>query len=307
MCESYVRLQCDPDRPKGFHGEITLNALRDISVSNVSGSAQKVRRRKTDISRSSDAFFLLSLQIEGGCTVEQRAGLADLAVGDFALYSSIEPYCLHLPDHFRQLVLQIPRDALLERLPNADQLTATRVAGSEKTAAAVQSSLLGMAACIKQADPVVRACLEQVLIDLVATGLATRSGDGAHLKAHEQTLLIRARNYIAENLSDPDLNRYRVADAAGVSVRRLNEVFQKQDQSISLAIRAARLNRIAADLRDPRFNHDSVSTIALRRGIRNLNHFSQSFRKNFDVTPREYRRQNWLRASVVAAVDARRI
>ena len=289
VCDSYVHLGCDAPAENDFHGEIALETLPDLTVSSVAGSTQRVSRRKRDIARSSDAFFLMSVQLKGACRVEQRNRSADLRVGDFALYSSTDPYTLRLPDAFRQLVVQVPRRALLERLPNADQLTGARVAGEDKTAAAVRNSLLSLINCIHGSDDTVRGYLQATLVDLVATGLATLDCGPLHLNSPEEMVLSRARTFISEHLSDPQLDRSQVAAAAGLSVRRLNELFRKSDQSISSAIRDARLQRIATVLQDPRYAKETVSSVALRHGVRNLEHFSQSFRRHFGVTPRDYR------------------
>ncbi|WP_158964969.1 AraC-like ligand-binding domain-containing protein [Chachezhania sediminis] len=293
VCDSYVRLGCDaPARSEMFTGSIALTGLSKVILSQVSGSAQVVTRRPTDIRRAAEDSFLVSLQMHECGVVEQGARVADLSPGDFALYSSTAPYQLRLPDGFRQLVIQIPRAALLDRLPGADHLTGRRVAADGPMTAAVSRSILMLVESLVQADPLVAGHLEQSLTDLVATGLATLVGGDADLKLPEQTILHRARVFIDETLSDPDLDRVRVASALGLSVRRLNELFQKEGYSISAVIRQARMVRIASDLRDPRFAGLSITAIALRHGVRNLDGFASAFRRQFDCTPRDYRQRH---------------
>lgn len=291
VCASYVRVSCEaPDSPS-FYGAITLDPIDKVTVSRVEGTEQRVTRGKREIRHSAEEYFLLNLQLTGSCIVKQEDHLADLRVGDWSLYSSTSPYTLILPRRFDQLVIQIPREALLKRLPAADSLTGLRVSGQDRTVSAVSTSLLSLVKCIENSDRTVRSCLDETVIDLVATGLATLCQGEALLSAPGAMALMRARRFIDENLDDPDLSRDRVAAAAGLSVRRLNELFREDNQSITCAIRQARLRRIAADLRDYRYRADSVSAIAYRRGIRNLEYFSQAFRREFGLSPRAYRRQ----------------
>jgi AraC-like DNA-binding protein len=101
--------------------------------------------------------------------------------------------------------------------------------------------------------------------------------------------LLRARAFIAKHLCNPELDRTAVANETGLSVRRLNELFQLEGSSISREIATARLNRIAADLANSQLSHRSVSEIAYHWGIVNLQSFSRMFRKRFGQTPSEFR------------------
>ena len=127
VCDAYVHLDCECSHPDEFDGEIVLNRLSRLSASFVSGSQQSVRRRRKDIARAGEESFLISLQMKREGSVSQHERSARLQPGDFALYSSVDRYRLELPDGFRQLVVQIPREDLLSRLPTADLLTGIRV------------------------------------------------------------------------------------------------------------------------------------------------------------------------------------
>lgn len=289
VCDSYVQLDCNSSAPDTFQGEIILHRLSQLSASFVAGSKQEVRRRKRDIARSHDASFLISLQLNREAVIEQADRAAHLTPGDFALYSSTDRYALHLPDGFRQLVIQVPRDDLLRRLPNADLLTGTTVRGGSVMGGLVNDSVLRMVSAIDQSNEVVRHCMQDTIVDLFATGLASLDQAKFELSAPEQQVLLRANAFLKSNLANPDLDRTMLAEAVGFSVRRLGEIFQGDGKSIAMTIRAMRLQRIAADLKDQRFGRCSISDIAYRWGVRNLQSFNRMFRTHFGQTPREYR------------------
>jgi len=290
VCESYVQLGCETDLPDAFEGSILLNRMEHLSTSTVRGSPQLVTRRKTDIARSLDDSFLLSLQVGKRCLVEQRGRVAVLNPGDMALYSSADPYSLDLTDDFTQLVFQIPRQDLLRQLPNADLLTAITVPGGTDVARVVGQSLLSVAKSCETQEGTVSLCLQNVIVDLIVTALASLNETEHQLRQPEQMLYLRANQLICSNFADPGLSRGAVARAAGVSVRRMSQIFRLNDSSISATIRSQRMTQIARRLADPGFARQSISEIALSCGMNNLQHFSRAFREQYDMTPTQYRR-----------------
>jgi len=290
ICDAYVRLGCESVKStQAFQGEIVLERLSDLSLSFVSGSPHIVHRRPCDISRSSDAYFLLSLQLENRAVVSQDGHCAVLKPKDFVLYSSIKPYKLEFTEHFDQLVIQIPRSELLSRIPSADLLTGHRVSGSSSLGGMITNHALELARTIHKQDLVVQRYMQDTIIDLVVTGLASIDQSQFELSLPGQQVLLRAKTYIQSNLKDPGLNRRKTADAAGVSIRHLSDLFAKDGDSIAAFIRDCRLNQIANDLRDIRFAHQSISEICFRWGMNNLQHFSKIFRNKYDVSPSHYR------------------
>jgi AraC-like DNA-binding protein len=105
----------------------------------------------------------------------------------------------------------------------------------------------------------------------------------------ERHVLMRARSFIAAHLGDPDLDRTRVAAELGMSLRRLNDIFAKDGLSVAHEIRNARLSSVALDLVDPRFAGLTISEIAIKNGLWNLQHFSTLFRTAYGQSPKTYR------------------
>lgn len=289
VCDSYVQLGCEAENRSDFRGLIDIARHSVLSISKVAGLAHRVERRKRDISSASDAFFLLSLQTAESSSVTQFGKTALLRPGDMALYSSTDPYTLNLTDDFSQTVVQLPSTKLIDRLPNAEMLTARKIDGQSGIGKLVRDNILAFAEHVNSPNPMLQALLQDTLIDLIATGLAAGGVDKVELSSPEQHVMLRAKSFIRSNLGDPDLDRNRVAAEIGMSVRRLNDIFAKDDTSISAFIRRMRLEGVTADLRDPRFERMSISEIAFRFGFSNVQNFSTLFRSQFGETPRAYR------------------
>ena len=111
ICNVYVQLGCDPvhEGDTGdFEGSIRQHTLPGLDVSVVSSAPQKVMRTPGHISRSSDDYFLVSIQARGHGVVRQDGRDAVLSAGDFALYDSTRPYQLLFDEAFEQIVLKLP-------------------------------------------------------------------------------------------------------------------------------------------------------------------------------------------------------
>lgn len=289
VCASYVQLGCDAIETNGFSGSIDIARHSILSISRVAGKAQRVERRSSDIRASTDPFFLLSLQTAKTSRITQFGHTSALNTGDMALYSSTDPYLLELPDDFSQTVVQLPTARLLDRLPHAEMLAAKRIDGQSGIGQLVRQNILAFSDYASSDDPTMQALVQDTLIDLIATGLASRNNTPLELSSPEQQMVMRTKAFVHRNLGDPDLDRNRVAQEMGMSVRRLNDVFSKDGESIASFIRHKRLQAVAADLRDPRFDAQSISEIAFRFGFSNLQNFSTVFRQVYQQTPRDYR------------------
>lgn len=263
-----------------------------LSISNVQGSAHTVKRRKTDISHETDSCFLISLQLTHTAVLSQFDQQTLLKPGDMALYSSTAPYELSLSDNFHQIVIQLPKQCLLDRLPTAELMAARLIDGQSGIGKLVRENIIAFSDYANASTPSLQTLIQNTLIDLVATGLASSEEFRTiELSSPEQHVLLRAKSFIRSHLHDHELDRARVAAHTGLSVRRLNAIFAKEEKSLSSYIRLTRLETIAQALRDPRFSQQSISEIAIRNGIQNLQHFSTCFRSRFDCTPRAYRVQ----------------
>lgn len=291
VCDAYVQLGCEAVERQDFRGEIRLERLPNISISIVSGTAHEVHRRTRDIARSSDEYFLLSLQTRDTSRVAQSGRVAELQPGDSVLYGSTDPYVLTLSNRFQHLVVQVPKQQLLSRLPNADLLTGRKISGASEIGNLVAKSLTGFCRTLGRGSGVVQGFGQDVIVDLIATGLATLEDANFELSLPEQHIMLRARSFIQANLGDPDLDRNAVAGAAGISVRRLNEIFAKQGNSISGYIRETRLERTARDLSDPGCSWLSISEIAGKWGFGNFQHFSKVFRERYGTSPSVHRQR----------------
>ncbi|MEG6654285.1 helix-turn-helix domain-containing protein, partial [Pseudomonas aeruginosa] len=88
---------------------------------------------------------------------------------------------------------------------------------------------------------------------------------------------------------EPRLSPDMLAGRLRISVRQLYRLFEEQGDSVCRYILRQRLSRSAADLGNPRLRGESITSIAFKWGFSDSAHFSRAFKKQFEVSPKDYR------------------
>lgn len=111
----------------------------------------------------------------------------------------------------------------------------------------------------------------------------------ARREAAAQTLWMRIRAHVRQNLRDPGLDAASIAAAHNISVRKLYGVCAAVDVSLEQMIISRRLEGVRAELALPAARHRSIESVARGWGFRNVSHFTRRFGQEFGVSPREWR------------------
>jgi AraC family transcriptional regulator, positive regulator of tynA and feaB len=90
-------------------------------------------------------------------------------------------------------------------------------------------------------------------------------------------------------LTQPNLNPVALANRLHISVRQLYRLFEEQGDSVCRYIQRTRLQRSASDLSNPHLKRESITAIAYKWGFTDSAHFSRAFKKQFELSPKDYR------------------
>ncbi len=102
-----------------------------------------------------------------------------------------------------------------------------------------------------------------------------------------QTLLEKAKAYIEQNYPDPELTVQKLADHLFISASYLSLIFKKEaGQTFLKYLIAIRLDAAKALLMSPDIK---VTEVAEKVGYPDVSYFSYFFKKNFGISPREFR------------------
>ena len=112
---------------------------------------------------------------------------------------------------------------------------------------------------------------------------------GNRLDSRQNDIILRARRFIADNYANPELTLGTVADYVGLNEKYFTTRFTKatgttfRDYVTELRLSRAKQLLDTTDLR--------MYEISERIGYNNTEHFNRMFRKNFQISPSDYRKQ----------------
>jgi len=291
VCATFFTLEVERggQHRTGFRGEITTHRLDRLRIATVSSEPHAVIRTPEGIRRAADDDFVVNVAVRGRVAMTQGDFETVLSPGDFAVYDSARPCRITCPDPFRQIVLKIPRGMFTSHCLLPAGRTAAVMRGDHGVGALFAPLIRSLTS---EADGLGADLGQRVggtVVDLLATALAEAAGGTPPVTAQAAHVL-RARRYIADHLSDPDLSPSEVARALRLSVRYLHLLFAADGTSPARWIRQERLEQASRLLADPRQASRTITDIAFSAGFADASHFTRAFKARFGIGPREYRR-----------------
>ncbi|MEU6192171.1 helix-turn-helix domain-containing protein [Streptomyces sp. NPDC047061] len=260
----------------------TLTEVRTLGSSVVLRSARLVRTEPRD-----DCLF--SLHLDGTGVVVQDGREAGLACGGGALYDASRQYELRFPTDTRQLVLQMPREQLRDRVGRVEDMCGRALPARHPTVRVLAAYVRELAVASDGLTGDQRAELGVTAVDLLATALRAVAGSGDALPAGRAAVLASMKAYVRDHLADPRLSPEELARHHGVSPRYTAELFAGDGTSPAAFVRAERLRAAYHLLSDPRYAGLTVSAVAARCGFSDRTTFTRAFVRTYGRTPAETR------------------
>jgi len=234
-------------------------------------------------------LFSVMMQLDGATLARQSGRAALLEPGEICVIDSRIPFELSVAGALSQFaVLELPRNAVLSRHPYLQRRTAEAFDPMEPGTVLLRNVLLDTLQVAARLQDDQRGVVLGAVIQLLGA---------PHMKSYGELQapgwrVQAALSYIDARLADPELTATQIADAQGVSRRRLDEIMVAAiGVSLSARIRLRRLEQAASDLTDERFAGRTITQIAFSAGFENIAHFTRTFKRRYRVPPREWRQR----------------
>lgn len=292
LTEACGRFIARPPERHHFVGSIANKDCDGLSMAEIQTNAT-VSCKKIRADRDNDQYYFLIHQRSGYSTVAMddcsfQVLPGDLLLLDPAVSCNIMPvgvidhvsHCLDRHRVDRALAHQRQRFGKLSRAGTSGLLLSGMVAELDR------HSHLGLAD--SQSD-----ALQQAIVALLKPALQLEA-PGTRIEHTVQDIYRWAEKVIMQSLADPALSPERVATQLNISVRHLYRAFEEHGDTICRLIQKSRLNRCAAELANPANMKKPITDIAYGWGFNDSAHFSRIFKKQFSLSPREYRQQSHL-------------
>ncbi len=271
-----------------FHGSIERRVLAGAALTCFSSSAVSFVKFPLVTGNSEDRDCIVITQLEGTRRYCQSGSIAILATGDTTLIDAGQPWTSDCAGDCARLYFRVPLWLLQERMQRTALPVLPRIIGKQGLGATLfrlGRSLYEEAEAMPPEEGVValNAYLE------ILAGCLKRSEAFSTSLGRCAQLRPRIELFIETHLPEPTLNPTAIAAAAGISVRHLHRLFAAKGCTVAEWIRERRLERCRSDLADPRLFEGSITDIAFSWGFSDSAHFSHCFRKEFGVSPRQFR------------------
>lgn len=277
--------ELDPAEDVPFSAAMNSIHVGTTMLGRCDGTFTTVRREQRQVLATNDDRYCLARNTGGReSRMTHRGREFVMRPGSMVLLKLDEPFfAADGASHKRFTNVHLPTATLKSMVADADDLVGRELApGGALSLAMDYSELL-----LRHGDAVDEAgvAIAAHLMDLVALGLGARG----ELAAQAQRGGLRAVRLkgvlmiLERRFAEPDFSAQKLAAAAGLSERYVNELLFEAGASFTMRLNELRLRKAAELL--AREGGRRVSDIAFDCGFNDLSYFNRCFRRRFGLTP----------------------
>jgi AraC family transcriptional regulator, positive regulator of tynA and feaB len=279
---------CQIRLPKAsFHGTIDIRDVGGLRLTRFSSSPLSFSKWPSDFASPENRFCIVITQFAGVRRYEQNGTSVLLQPGDSTLIDSSHPWSSSCSTDCARLYLRVPRWIMEDRLHRADIPMAQRISGKGHDGAGLCRLSQSLYEEARRTSEEEAAATLEAYFELLSSCL----GRETHPAPRSMELRRQIQRYIDAHISESSLGPIEIAGAVGISVRHLHRLFLLTGSTLGEHIRNRRLRGCCVDLADPRMRQKTITDIAFFWGFSDSAHFSHTFRKQFGVSPRAFRRR----------------
>jgi len=285
-----VGLRCTSYADAGLNARQRNFDLGALRIADIVGNEHVVERSMPLVRRHPKDSLFVCLLLEGEAFFFQSGRCTMVQRGDMIVYNTVKPYLYGFTRPMRQLMIDIKAEDLYETADCTPPDSLIKVDGSLRAGKLLTDPLRAqmldfMGNPLSEAAP----SLTDEIRARLRVLLRPRTPDMPRSEEVNALRLLRAERFIADHLSDPQLDAEAVARHLSMSVRNLNRVFEPHKCSITQWIWHERLAMAHRQLLDPAHARRSVSDIALGCGFSTQSHFAREFKQRYGLTPSQHR------------------
>lgn len=191
------------------------------------------------------------------------------------------------------IVMRIPEKVMTSYVARPEDFVGRRIAAGEGLGQVVSVMLRSLGSQIGGGlEEPLNMGVAHAILELLASLYSDPGANSTHESVVTRRRRVEIRNFIEENLLNPDLSPGMVAASLKISSRHMRNMFSYQGESVSEYIMRRRLDEASRRLQDPAWAGRTISEIAFNWGFNSLGSFERAFKGRYGVPPREYRFRN---------------
>ncbi|MCJ2033518.1 helix-turn-helix domain-containing protein [Methylobacterium sp. J-068] len=272
-----------------FDGLIEASDVGGLRVTRIAEASLRTCVTPETLRRRDEPDVLFALiQLAGQSITVQDGREAIQRAGDVVVLGG-RPNVHVSSQRDQSFVIELPAERLEGLLGSSRLYTALTFEAAKPATAMFTTYFQELMRLRDRLAPDTAARVASIGVDLLVAGIAERLAQEVPGPLNGTVVVQRAKAHVEARLGDASLDPQQVAAAAGVSLRRLQELFRERGRNIDAWIWQRRLETSARRLADPGSRHLTIETLAYGCGFASPAHFSRRFKDRYGMTPREYR------------------
>jgi AraC family transcriptional activator of tynA and feaB len=289
VCETWFGLWAERTSAGPFHASIELHGIGDAQMARAHLPVHRMGRSVSEIARLPQTAYCLHHLHEGTVHgvyqgTEYTAGPGDLLLFDtaercdsFVITQPVRTTILHVPHHLIDGQLAPLNRALV------------RVHGGAGMGALLASYMTSLSQTVSTLPPEAMSKATSILCDLAVAAFQPGAPFDPNQSGIRQARLATARQFITNNLADPELSIGKVAAHLKVSPRSVQKLFECAGSTLSEMLVSARLDACYRALSDTRQSRRTIADIAFGHGFNDLSWFYRCYKQRWSETPGDTR------------------
>ena len=289
VARTYLAMSVTPLGDGPFRATLRANTVHDITVAHIATTGQSGRRAVGTEAGGHERCLLL-INLSGEIHLRHNAREVTLQRHDMTVIDSRLPSAYAIPGDTTALAVNMPRQALVERFPQAALFAAAKLPASlpmQQMTIGFFGNLFDNIAAAGEGATSLR--IAGHAVDMLGIALGDALATQAPASPYRTALLRRIKGFVEEHLHEPMLSVQAVASKFRVTPRYVAMLFRDEGTTFSDFVRQRRLERCRRQLEGPSEVRRQIGAIALAAGFASQAHFSRLFRATYQATPRQYR------------------
>lgn len=271
-----------------FHASIDLTTVGSMRITQFNAVNQAFIRDSANVKSSDTDDYSILVETNNRFMFDHN-GRQHIGTGEMVLIDFAKGYFARHPDGVHCTLFNIPRKVFERVLTPAQLLAGLSIKPDQASFPLVANFLRTLQETGGSLDAASAERMSSIAVELIAAGLADRMSFEPLQTMSGAATLVRAQAAISDRIGVAGLGMPEIAAAAGVSVRRLQEIAAEEGISLMDWMWDRRLDRARAVLADPAYRAVSIQAVAIKFGFVDQAHFSRRFKQRFGMTPSEAR------------------